>query len=73
MRVLLVEDDSIDEAAVRRLMPADTTVVCVQKLAEAIDLVQREEFNLVLDCPTAQASRRLRRYVRLHQPFPRSC
>ncbi|QDT12168.1 sensor histidine kinase [Planctomycetes bacterium K23_9] len=48
MRVLLVEDESFDEEAVRRLMPNDTTIHCVRTLRDAVKIVTQQSFNLIL-------------------------
>jgi C4-dicarboxylate-specific signal transduction histidine kinase len=48
MNVLLVEDDSVDEQAVRRLMSSESSLQCVPTLKEAIEATKHQEFHLIL-------------------------
>lgn len=48
MHVLLVEDDTVDEAAVRRMMPPPTTISCVRTLKGAVDITRKQQFNIIL-------------------------
>jgi C4-dicarboxylate-specific signal transduction histidine kinase len=48
MNVLLVEDDSVDEQAVRRIMSSDSSLQCVVTLKDAIEATKHQQFNLIL-------------------------
>ena len=48
MDILLVEDDSVDEEALRRLLPRTTNLECAKTLCDAIALLEDHSFELVL-------------------------
>ena len=48
MDILLVEDDSVDEEALRRLLPRNTSLQCATTLRDAIGRLGMHAFDLVL-------------------------
>lgn len=48
MDILLVEDDAVDEIAVRRLLSGEAVIHCVNSLSQAIEYSKQQEVHLIL-------------------------
>ena len=70
MDVLLVEDDEVDELAVRRLLSRDATIHCVKTLSHAIDRSSQQQFHLILLDLGLPDSKGLSTFTRLRAEVP---